>query len=287
MVQSHLLQVLALTMVDPNVNPKDLSSAKLAIFNDLSLSSAGCELWQFDGLLESKWLKYHADFADSTFSRVNLQSSNDQWKDVELVIQTGKAMDINLYTVEVYQRDGLGVLTYDIGKEEVGIGDIKVSQWPLKDSSEFLAPLPGFTEGTSEKMMAGVDSSGNGYILRYNNPDLYFPKPYAKIVNALVTADYGVAFVTWPECQRCWEIITDTSPSACLDPAPEKVEVYMPPFLCDKEAPDMCDQHETVKDKYDIKYSCTPEHDMWYAHVDLYKAKCNISLPVPMLPLVV
>jgi len=260
-------------MVDPNV--KDLSSAKLEIFKDLSLSSKGCELWQFDGLLESKWLKYHPTFADSTFSRVNLQSLNDQWKDVELVIQTAKAMDINLYTVEVHQRDGPGVLTYNIGKEEVGTGDIKVSNWELKDSSAFQAPLPGFTEGETMKMKPVVDSSGNGYILRYNDPTFYFPKPYAKIVKSLITADYGQAFVTWPECQRSWEIITDKSPSVCLDPAPEKVEVYIPAFLCDKTAPELCDQHQTVKDKYDVKYSCTSEHDMWYAHVDLYKAKCH------------
>merc|ERR1712048_689409 len=50
MIQSHLLQVLALTMVDPKAD--DLSAAKLAIFKDLSVSSKSCELWQFDGLLE-------------------------------------------------------------------------------------------------------------------------------------------------------------------------------------------------------------------------------------------
>merc|ERR1712137_257732 len=122
-----------------------------------------------------------------------------------------------------------------------------------------------------------VDETGNGYILRYNNPHLYFPKPYAKIVNVLVTGDYGVAFVTWPECKRSWELLTSTSSSVCLDPAPEKVKVYIPAFLCDKEAPDMCEQHETVKYKYDIKYSCTPQHDEWYGDIDLYKAKCNSS----------
>jgi glucose-6-phosphate 1-dehydrogenase len=275
MVQSHLLQVLALTMVDPNV--KDLSAAKLAIFKDLSLSAKGCELWQFDGLLESHWLKYHESFADSTFARVNLQSAMDQWKGVELVIQTAKAMDVNLYTIEIYQKDGTGVMTYDIGKEEVGIGDIKVSNWTLKDSSEFQAPLPGFKDGATKAVKPAVDASGDGYILRYNDPNLYFPKPYAKIVKALVSAEYGQAFVTWPECQRCWEIITDKSPSVCLDPPPEKVEVYIPAFLCDKKAPELCDQHETVKDKYDVKYSCTAQHNIWYADVDLYKKKCNLT----------
>jgi len=215
MVQSHLLQVLALTLMDPDV--QSVSSAKLDIFKKLSL--VGCDLKQFDGLLESKKLTYHADFADSTFARVNVSSSMDQWKDVELVIQTAKAMDINLYTIDIYQRDGPGILTYDIGKEEVGTGDIKVVNWTLKDSSAFSAPLPGF-KGSSRMFTPDVDKSGNGYVLRYNDSNLYFPKPYAKIVNALITGDYGQAFVTWPECQRCWELLTDSSPAKCLDPPP-------------------------------------------------------------------
>merc|ERR1712209_351526 len=53
----------------------------------------------------------------------------------------GKSMDINLYTVEVYQRGGPGVLTYNVGKEEVGIADIKVENWPLVDSTSFEAPF--------------------------------------------------------------------------------------------------------------------------------------------------
>merc|ERR1712228_134141 len=129
------------------------------------------------------------------------------------------------------------------------------------------------------------DSSGNGYIVRYNGPNMYFPKPYSKIVNALLTSNFESAFVTWPECQRCWEIVTGTSPAECLDPAPENVEVYIPAFLCDKTGPAMCDQHETVKDLYDVKFSCTPQHDVWYKDIDFYKAKCNSS--VGDLPIVV
>jgi glucose-6-phosphate 1-dehydrogenase len=271
MVQSHLLQVLALTIMDTSL--PSTTRAKMEVFENLTLN--GCELKQFDGLLESRDLKYHPDFADSTFCRVRVNSSMDAWKDVELVIQTAKAMDINLYTVDVYQRGGQGVVTFDIGKEEVGTGDIKVVNWTLKNSSEFLAPLPGFSINSTSKFKPTVDAAGNGYILRYNQTDLYFPKPYAKIVNDLLSGDYQKGFVTWPECQRCWEIITGTSPSMCLDPPPEKVEVYLPAFLCDKTAPDMCDQHVTVKDQYDVKFSCSPEHDKWYADVDFYKAKCN------------
>jgi len=122
-----------------------------------------------------------------------------------------------------------------------------------------------------------LDATGNGFILKYDDPNMYFPKPYSKIVHALVTADYSSAFVTWPECQRSWELITSTSPSVCLDPPPEKVSVYIPAFLCDKSAPEMCDQHETVADIYNVKFACTAQHDRWYKDVDLYKAKCHSS----------
>merc|ERR1719183_2319451 len=145
---------------------KSTNDAKMEVFQSLKLE--GCELKQFDGLLESKWLKYHPTFADSTFCRVHLQSSMDKWRNVELVIQTGKAMDINLYTIEVYQKDGQGVVTLDIGKEEVGIGDIKMTNWTLKDSSAFSAPIPGFTTGKTMQFTPKVDAAGNGYILRYN-----------------------------------------------------------------------------------------------------------------------
>jgi len=158
-----------------------------------------------------------------------------------------------------------------------------VTNWKLKDSTDFQAPLPGFTEGKVMKVSPKVDAKGNGYILRYNDPALYFPKPYAKIAKALVTGDYGAAFVTWPECQRSWEIITDASAAVCLDPPPEKVQIYIPAFLCDKTAPDKCDQHETVLDKYAVKYSCTPQHNTWYADIDFYKAKCNVSADTAML----
>jgi len=275
MVQSHLLQVLTLSMIDPT--SEDVNAEKLAILESFSLSSEECELWQFDGLLESKWMEYHPSFADSTFCRVNLQSSLPHWKGVELVIQTGKAMDVNLYTVEVYQKDGSGVVTIDNGKEEVGTGDIKVAKWPLKSHNDFTAPLPGFKQNKTTSFKPGVDVEGNGYILRYNDSSLYFPKPYAKMVNALLTGDFKAAFVTWPECKRSWTLLTTTSPSVCLDPAPEKVKIYIPAFLCDKEAPHMCDQHETVEYKYDVKYKCTPQNNEWYADIDFYKDKCNLS----------
>jgi len=274
MVQSHLLQVLALTVLDPMAQSAD--DAKLEFLQGLTLDH--CELQQFDGLLRSKKLKYHDDFADSTFCRVFLKSNTNQWHNTDLVIQTGKSMDIDLYTVEIFQRGGPGVIKINIGKEEVGIADISVQNWKLVDGSAFEAPLPGFAQTQTMTFTPQVDEAGNGYILKYDDPSLYFPKPYAKIVQSLSSKQYGKAFLTFGQCRRSWEIITGDSPSVCLDPAPEDVNVYLPAFLCDLDAPETCDQHKTVRDLYDVDYACNEKHDALYGNIDFYQAKCKSAV---------
>jgi len=268
MVQSHLLQVLALTVLDPKAESVD--GAKLEFLNGLTLDR--CELQQYDGLLQSAKLKYHDDFADSTFCRVFVKSNTEQWRSTELVIQTGKAMDIDLYTVEIFQNGGPGVIKINIGKEEVGIADISVQNWKLVDGSAFEAPLPQMQTKT---VTPQVDKEGNGYIVKYDDPSLYFPKPYSKIVHALFSKEYRKAFLTFDQVQRSWEIITGDSPSVCLDPVPEVVEVYRPASKCGVVAPETCDQHKTVRDLYDVDYACNAKHDKKYADVDFYEAKCH------------
>merc|ERR1712151_780376 len=81
MIQSHLLQVLALSVIDADA---DRDQAKLEFLNSLTLEN--CELKQFEGLLRSKRLKFHGDFADSTFCKVAVKSSMNQWKNTELVM---------------------------------------------------------------------------------------------------------------------------------------------------------------------------------------------------------
>ena len=150
-------------MLDP-AHTDFVDSTKLDIFNSLSLASR--ELWQFDGLLNSMGLTCHLPFADSTFKRASLL----EWSDG----QTGKAMDINLHTVELNQRGGSGVLTYNIGKEEFGR---KVENWPLVDSSSFEAPLSIYNDASTMAATPDVSETGTGYILRYNGPALYSPMP--------------------------------------------------------------------------------------------------------------
>ena len=273
MVQSHLLQVLALVLIDPAAPSR--STAKLDLFNSMTVEK--CTQGQYDGFLLEPKLSYHNVSADSTLTTMTFDVDLDAWKDVEVVISTGKDMGTTLYTVELFERDGPGVLTYEIGKEETGVAGIKVRGWPLRDSSAFDAPYPGFTDTKTFHVQPAV-SAGDGYILQYSDPGMYFPKPYAMMLSALLKNDYSQAFVTYPECRRSWEVVTGSSAAACLDPPPETVDVYKPPATCGHAPPAVCYEGFTVQHLYAVTFACTTAHDAMYKNVSLYQAKCHSPL---------
>jgi len=271
LIQSHLLQTLALLLVDPDRS--DLAQAKLEIFNALSVD--GCEHGQYDGWLQEDGLSYHPDFADATYSTMILESKSEQWKNTEFVMTTGKLMGQHVYSIDMYQAGGPGVVRIDIGAEEVGVADIKVYDWPLKDSSDFLAPKPGFEEDKVLKFAPDVSDSGNGFILSYDPEQLYFPAPYAIMTSGILEADYGTLFVTYPEVHQSWIIVTAGDESICLDPPGAVTRVYNPPEDCGNTPPNVCYTGETVQDLYDVTYACTDANDVTYEDVDFYQAKCH------------
>jgi len=270
MVQSHLLQVMSLVLLDPETTQR--SVGKLEIFNRTTLQA--CQLSQYDGWLMEPKLSYHGSFADSTLCQIKFGVDMPTWRDTQFSIQTGKTMGTTLYTVELFQRGGKGKVIYSIGKEETGVAGINVTNWPLKDDSAFDIPTPGF--GVSGKMSTQpqVDASGNGALFQYNSEAVYFPKPYANMVASLLSGEYGYAFVSYPECQRSWEIV-NASNGACLDPKPEVVKVYQAPSSCGRTPPNVCYESATVEDLYQKTFACTPDHDKIYTNTSLYQAKCH------------
>lgn len=282
MVQSHLLQVMALTVMDAATAKVSRVKAKMDVFSDTAVES--CALGQYAGFLFEPKLSYHPQVADSTYCNVSLYVDTQAWDDVPISIATGKSMGSTKYTIELRQRSGPGLVTIEVGKEETSLGGIRVSSWPLANSSEFVAPAGGFDNSGTIRATPDVSLSGTGYILKYDDPGMYFPKPYANMAAALLTRDYGSAFVTYPECQKSWEILEKhTSPGpagSCLDPEPEGVPVYDIPEKCGHVAPDVCWENTTVEDLYVKTFSCTPEHDKQYVNVSLYQAKCHKRVPI-------
>jgi len=270
MMQSHLLQVLGLLLIDPDA--PDRSDAKHTIFENLSVNT--CTHGQYDGWLLEDGLSYHPDFADATYSTMTLDVNLEDWKDTEVVITTGKLMGTILYTVEMYEAGGPGVLTYNIGAESVGLANIEVSSWRDLKSSKFTAPLPGFTDDKFFQTKPDVSSKGDGYILTYDVDNMYFPKPYAMMISDLLRADYSTAFVTYPECHQSWVVVTASSDSLCLDPLPDKVAVYNPPDSCGNTPPEVCYTGYSVEYLYNVTFACSAEHNVEYADIDFYQARC-------------
>merc|ERR1711915_279570 len=101
---------------------------------------------------------------------------------------------------------------------------------------------------------------------------------------SLLTRQYGVAFVSYPQCRRSWEIVTAAAASECMDPSPTDVKVYKAPASCGNTPPAVCFENHAVEYMYDVVFKCTPEHDVEYKTMSLYDAKCNISASdVPVL----
>merc|ERR1712054_576151 len=99
------------------------------------------------------------------------------------------------------------------------------------------------------------------------------------MISALLSGEYGQAFVTYPECHRSWQVVTGTSPAECLDPPPAKVAVYQPPAACKHTPLAVCYNGTTVEQLYDVTFACSSAHDKLYSNVSLYQAKCHPSVP--------
>jgi len=277
MVQSHLLQVLGLTLIDPD-STESRSSSKLAIFEQTSVNH--CCFGQYKSFLLEPRLSYHGGYADSTWCDVQLDVDTPLWTGVPIHIVTGKDMGELVYTVELHQKDGDGILTIEVGEEETGVAGVRVTNWPIMDNSELRVPAGGFNVSETVVVTPSV-VEGTGYVINYNIKDMYFPKPYSVMVGALLRGDYSSSFVTWAECLKQWEIVTSSGPQVCLDPLPQDCMVYRSPLedgapctqnTCSTE--DVCWQATTVQDLYNDQFAC----DSWDAVTvssSLYQAKCN------------
>lgn len=277
LIQSHLLQVTGLLLVDPMA--EDRANAKLEIFDDLFMTT--CSHGQYDDWLFEDNLGYHADFADATYSTMFLDMNMEDWADTSLEITTGKLMGTTLYTVQMYEAGGPGVLTFNVGAEEVGLANIEVSDWPsMTEQCTVTVPAPGYDDDKTMEMTSSV-VDGTGMIVSYDTSSLYFPNPYAVMLSSMLMEDYSKGFVTFPEVNESWIVITADSPSICIDPPAADVLVYNPPDTCGNTPPKVCYTDDTVQDYYDVKFACTDENDITYKCVNFYQDKCDMQWNPP------
>lgn len=104
MIQSHLLQVAALILMNPpeSIFSSDVHDKKVEVLRDLHIAETGHTLGQYEGYKEE--LK-EADLPESeteTFASLSLYSNSPEWQGVPIYLRTGKALDRKKGKIIVY-----------------------------------------------------------------------------------------------------------------------------------------------------------------------------------------
>jgi glucose-6-phosphate 1-dehydrogenase len=98
--QNHVLQMLATLMMDIT---QDENSSRTDVINSLSVVGEAI-FGQYDGYLEEKNVKSRSK--TETFFRLTLKNSLERWKNVEIVIEAGKAMPVRVADVTIVFKNG-------------------------------------------------------------------------------------------------------------------------------------------------------------------------------------
>jgi glucose-6-phosphate 1-dehydrogenase len=188
LVQSHLLQLLALVMCDINEQEGDIAlhTAKQTLLESLQpVDPATTTRAQYDGYKQDV---NNESSHTETFVRLELLSHLPQWQGTALRIETGKALDTKRTEIEILFEDAKGntnELTFRIQPNE-GI-DLQLT-----------AKKPGFSLQTQRVRM---DFSYHGVFDEPSHPDAY----ERVLVDALI-GDHSL-FATSAEVIAAWKAL--------------------------------------------------------------------------------
>ncbi len=158
LVQSHLLQLAALVLMDVpgEENNQDIPNLRLEALKKLKLASRDS-----GQLIRGQYEGYQKEVNNSgspveTFVSLLLESSDDKWLDVPITLTTGKALDKKFTGIKIFYKNNgaeeVNQLTFSLQPDE-GVElklfakrpgyDYVVSQHPLKlEFQELYANLP-------------------------------------------------------------------------------------------------------------------------------------------------
>lgn len=109
MIQSHLLQLLSLVIMDTPASPDSeaLHSAKVQALKSLRPDSPGKQLLgQYSGYASEVQKHGIKNSKTETFARIVLKSQNSRWKDVPLILRAGKKLGIKKGEFQIVFKEG-------------------------------------------------------------------------------------------------------------------------------------------------------------------------------------
>jgi glucose-6-phosphate 1-dehydrogenase len=193
-VQSHLLQLMALTMMEApeTMSSKHIHEEKLALLSSIQVIKPShvdeqVVRGQYEGYRDEA---HNPDSTTETFVALQLEVNNPRWSGVPVLLRTGKAMSKQLTEINVVFRDRSrrmvppNILTIRIQPNE-GIG------------MRLTAKKPGFSA-----QMQPVDMA----FTYQNSFDADSPDAYERVIVDAVAGDQSL-FASSEEVLRCWEVL--------------------------------------------------------------------------------
>lgn len=201
MVQSHCLTLLALALMDEPISLRsgDIHARKEEILQTLSVSTG-------DGVVQAVRAQYDGyktinsvapNSSTETFARVRLQSSHPRWKNVPLVITTGKRLKQKETTIRIFFTPCKSNICKTQGiHTEPNVLDIHIQ--PREGISlRLYAKQPGFSIQTQE-----IDMSFD-YERAFTGEQ---PSPYERLIHDVIIGDQSL-FPSTAEVIQQWNIV--------------------------------------------------------------------------------
>lgn len=103
-IQGHLMQLLSLVLMKPPRQEDGLSSARLAALNQIiPVLPENAETAQYEGYRDEV---ASPNSTTETYAKLKLFSADPAWKDVPLILETGKRMPSKQTLIRITYRDG-------------------------------------------------------------------------------------------------------------------------------------------------------------------------------------
>lgn len=198
--QNHILQMLALVAME---NPKRLESsairgARQKVLEKIS-GAGSLEKWivkgQYEGYRKENGVK--TDSTTETYFKINATVSNNRWKGVPFILESGKALDRSLVRIKIFFKPApclcpkehellhQNVLTFNISEESISIC--------------FWAKKPGFGFELEPKELSFSFSKGA--------LERQIPNAYERVLIDAIRGDQTL-FTSTAEVKAEWRFIT-------------------------------------------------------------------------------
>lgn len=201
MIQSHLLQVLALFLMDKpeSLDPKHIHDAKVSVLKSLQAASSEKHIFgQYESLSSELKMAGMESCSIETFARVVCHSALQKWSGVDLVMQTGKMLDKKYGKIVVHFKK----IGDDFAHSLHGIQENKmvIDIHPTENIQLFFNTRKRFSKDEIEQVK--FDFCGD-CVFGPNTTD-----GYKRLISDILKGDHTL-FTREDELKESWRIVDD------------------------------------------------------------------------------